>query len=239
MDPSGWRSSPATKIEPPIETQAMIAEYTALREEINNNSSVIAQVFTISITGAVVILGFGIEQKLWTICLVPALLLLPSLLFISSQLESTVRIAAYIAVFIEPNPSVRKYMAWETALGHTRKGNGKSKGKGRDRSRLYYLRSVLGIYLMGLLACVIVGALVLGTVPGATSVPTFTSIDQFVTAPFVQYAASSIVILVLSMVTVMVAYQAFSDRRIRHYKDQWRETLAELRAESAKDGGDQ
>lgn len=85
------------------------SEYEALRQEIITNAEMIAEVFTISITVAVMIIGYGIqrtqEQKgeasrgLLFLC--PLGILIPSLWFIFSQLESTVQIATYIQTFLE------------------------------------------------------------------------------------------------------------------------------------------
>jgi hypothetical protein len=97
------------------------SEYEALRQEIIANAAIIADVFTISITAAVVILGYGIQREQeteevtgsWLLFLCPLGILAPSLWFISSQLESTVQIATYIQTFIETGQDV---LNWETRL---------------------------------------------------------------------------------------------------------------------------
>ena len=97
------------------------SEYEALRQEIIANAGIIADVFTISITAAVVILGYGVQREQetegdtgsWLLFLCPLAILAPSLWFISSQLESTVRIATYIQTFIETG---QELLNWETRL---------------------------------------------------------------------------------------------------------------------------
>ena len=47
----------------PIILELDFSEYEALRQEIIANAGIIADVFTISITAAVVILGYGIQRE--------------------------------------------------------------------------------------------------------------------------------------------------------------------------------
>ena len=109
------------------------SEYEALRQEIIANPGIIAEIFTISVTAAVVILGYGIQREQetegytgsWLLFLCPLGILLPSLWFISSQLESTVQIATYIQTFIEKGQEV---LNWETRLFLLRQA-GTSPGK--------------------------------------------------------------------------------------------------------------
>ena len=97
------------------------SEYEDLRQEIIANAGIIAEVFTISITAAVVILGYGFQREQeteedtgsWLLFLCPLGILVPSLWFISSQLESTVQIATYIQTFIEKGQAA---LNWETRL---------------------------------------------------------------------------------------------------------------------------
>ena len=104
-----------------IITELEFSEYEALRQEIIANAGIIADVFTISITAAVVILGYGIQREQetegdtgsWLLFLCPLGILAPSLWFISSQLESTVQIATYIQTFLEKRQDV---LNWETRL---------------------------------------------------------------------------------------------------------------------------
>ena len=109
------------------------SEYEALRQEIIANAGIIADVFTISITAVVLILGYGIQREQeteedtgsWLLFLCPLAILAPSLWFISSQLESTVQIATYIQTFLEKGQDV---LNWETRLSLLRQA-GTSLGK--------------------------------------------------------------------------------------------------------------
>ena len=102
------------------------SEYEALRQEIIANAGIIADVFTVSITAAVVILGYGIQREQetegdtgsWLLFLCPLAILAPSLWFISSQLESTVQIATYIQTFLEEGQDL---LNWETRLSLLRR----------------------------------------------------------------------------------------------------------------------
>ena len=104
------------------------SEYEALRQEIITNAGVTAEIFTISITAAVVILGYGIQRETetegytgsWLLFLCPLGILIPSLFFISSQLESTIQIATYIQTFIEKGQDL---LNWETRLALLRQAS--------------------------------------------------------------------------------------------------------------------
>lgn len=129
------------------------SEYEALRQEIIANAGVIAEIFTISVTAAVVILGYGIQREQetegytgsWLLFLCPLGILLPSLWFISSQLESTVQIATYIQTFIEKGQDV---LNWETRLFLLRQA-GTSPGKlyTFSISTVYVALGVVSLYL--------------------------------------------------------------------------------------------
>ncbi len=85
-------------------------EYQYLYDEIKSNSQHCANIFTISITVTASLIGYGISSGTWGIFLAPFVLLIPALFFLSSQMESTVKNAAYILVFIEPQ---QKSISWE------------------------------------------------------------------------------------------------------------------------------
>ena len=96
----------------------LIAEYNMLQDEIKTNSQVTAQIFTVTITAAGLLIGYGLQARSWIIFFSPFAILLPSLWFISSQLESTIRIATYIKIFIEPKING---LEWENRLCQLRK----------------------------------------------------------------------------------------------------------------------
>jgi predicted neutral ceramidase superfamily lipid hydrolase len=115
--------------------ETLITEYNSLREEIKNNSQVTAQIFTVTITATALLIGYATQTKNWIVFLSPFAVLIPSLWFISSQLESTIRIATYIKTFIEPKI---EDLNWENKLFQLRRS-------GMMPERKYTL-SITGIY---------------------------------------------------------------------------------------------
>ena len=104
-----------------METQdVLIAEYNSLREEIQSNSRLTAQIFTVAMTASASLIGYGLQASNWIVFLSPFAILLPSLYFISSQLETTTRIAAYIQTTIEPKLNG---LNWETEWLRIRERN--------------------------------------------------------------------------------------------------------------------
>jgi hypothetical protein len=88
-----------------------------LQAEIASNSTSVANVFTVSATATAALIGYGLQSENWLVFLSPFALLLPSPWFVSSQLESTTRIATYIRTFIEPEV---EGLAWENRLATLR-----------------------------------------------------------------------------------------------------------------------
>ena len=88
-------------------------EYSSLRAEIDRNSHIVTTVFlaNITVTAALIGYGLGLDKIIGAIFLSPFAIIIPALFFLSSQLESTTRIAAYIKVFFEDNSDELK---WET-----------------------------------------------------------------------------------------------------------------------------
>lgn len=117
----------------------LIAEYNSLRGEIQGNAQRIATMVAFTVTTVSGILGFALQNKNQHLFLVPFLILVPSLLFINSQLISTARISAYLRYFVEPKT---EDLNWETCLT----------GKGLKR---LYLYSVWGLYLVMEMMCLV------------------------------------------------------------------------------------
>jgi hypothetical protein len=86
-------------------------EYKQLRDEIGRNSQVTQNVFVASATVTAALIGYGLNSVLGTVFMAPFAILIPSVFFLTSQLESTTRIAAYIVVFLEAESVDLK---WET-----------------------------------------------------------------------------------------------------------------------------
>src|SRR4030042_3520296 len=76
-------------------------EYKHLYQEIGSNSQISQNVFVANVTVTAALIGYGLNNQTGSIFLAPFAILIPSLFFIASQLDSTTRIAAYILVFLE------------------------------------------------------------------------------------------------------------------------------------------
>jgi hypothetical protein len=193
-------NSPANKDE----RDFTVAEYEALRTEMLSNAQIVSQVFTVTITGVAALIGFGVQTGNVYLFLVPPLFLLPSLLFIASQLEALLRIAAYIQVFIEPD---RPGMHWETALSRLRLT--------QDRSRRSYIFSIIGIYLILILICLALPWFFLHTF----SVPL--DISAASRSVPVQIMVASILILAATLVAVLQTSGSYSGDRLKNYQKEW------------------
>lgn len=86
-------------------------EYKNLYQEIGRNSQISQNVFVANVAVTATLIGFGLTQKIGAIFFAPFAILVPSLFFVASQLESTTRIAAYLVVFFENNSTE---LHWET-----------------------------------------------------------------------------------------------------------------------------
>jgi len=95
-----------------------IEEYKHLYAEIGRNSQISQNVFVANVAVTSGLIGYGLDSGLADIFLTPFAIIIPSLFFLSSQFESTTRIAAYITVFHETE---NQYLNWETRWLEIRK----------------------------------------------------------------------------------------------------------------------
>ena len=95
-------------------------EYRTLRGEIDRNSQITTTVFMATVTVTSALIGYGLSSEIGPIFLSPFAIIIPSLFFITSQLESTTRIGTYIMVFLEP---VSEGLDWETRWFEIRQKN--------------------------------------------------------------------------------------------------------------------
>ncbi len=86
-------------------------EYDQLYSEIARNSQICSNIFLGNISVTAILIGFGLEYSNSLLFLSPFAMIIPSLLFIASQMESTTRIASYIKIFHEKTLEGPK---WET-----------------------------------------------------------------------------------------------------------------------------
>lgn len=119
-----------------------IEEYRHLYQEIGRNAQVSQNVFVANFTVTAALIGYGLSEPTGPIFLAPFAILVPSLFFLASQLESTTRIAAYLLVFFE---SDSKEFRWETRWLKLRK-------RGLLPAQRMYTLSLSGLY--GLLSIV-------------------------------------------------------------------------------------
>ena len=88
-------------------------EYEMLRQEILDNSQIIAQYNALLYTVTVAILAFSFEKESPFLCLVPYVAIIPIYLLAEEQRKTTARIASYMIVFLEANNNEHQ---WETRL---------------------------------------------------------------------------------------------------------------------------
>ncbi len=77
-------------------------EYKTLRNEISENSKIVFSIFLANTTVTASLIGYALSKTSGPIFLSPFAILIPSMFYIASQLESTTRISQYIRVFLEP-----------------------------------------------------------------------------------------------------------------------------------------
>lgn len=120
-------------------------DYRILYAEIDRNSQITTTVFLAAITVTSALIGYGLSSGLGPIFLSPFAIIIPSLFFITSQLEATTRIGAYIMVFLEADSEELK---WQTRWFEI-----------RERKLLPHARkytfSISGLYGALALACII------------------------------------------------------------------------------------
>lgn len=77
-------------------------EYNNLKNEIEENSKITSNLFIANVTITATLIGLGLSASTkGLILLTPFIVLIPSVLFIVSKLESTTRISSYLRIFIE------------------------------------------------------------------------------------------------------------------------------------------
>ena len=86
-------------------------EYKTLYGEIGRNSQICQHVFLANVAVTAGLIGYGLDSGIGVVFLAPFAIIIPSLFFLASQLESTTRIAAYILVFFE---QTQGEFNWET-----------------------------------------------------------------------------------------------------------------------------
>ncbi|MFC1915318.1 hypothetical protein ACFLW4_01285 [Chloroflexota bacterium] len=125
--------------------ERQLEDYRTLYAEIDRNSQISTTVFLAAITVTSALIGYGLSSGIGPIFLSPFAIIIPSILFITSQLESTTRIAAYIMVFLETGS---EELNWQTRWFEIRRR------KLLPRVRKYTF-SISGLYGALAIACII------------------------------------------------------------------------------------
>lgn len=167
-------------------------EYETLRAEVDRNSQITATVFLANITVTAALIGYGLSSKLGPIFLSPFAIIIPSLFFISSQLESTTRIAAYILVFFEADS---KELNWETRWLEIRQ-------KGLLPHKRKYTFSLSGLY-------------------GALSVGCIMLAGFFWPMDWWMYGTAVVLIALLVLFGILSLSRAFSLQFCKQYVEAW------------------
>jgi hypothetical protein len=95
-------------------TNDALKEYELLRAEIMENSRLVATVFIANTGVTSTLIAFALSRNSGggPIFLAPLAILIPSLLFIGSQLEQTTIISQYLRIILEPKLGVRWQTNW-------------------------------------------------------------------------------------------------------------------------------
>ena len=179
-------------------------EYETLRAEIDRNSQLTATVFLATVTVTSALIGYGLSSKLGPIFLSPFAIIIPSLFFISSQLESTTRIAAYIMVFFETDS---EELNWETRWLKIRQS-------GLLPRKRRYTFSISGLY----------GTLSAGCI---TLAGFYWNIDWWM------YGIAASLIALLVSFAILSLYRTFTLQFYEQYVEVWTKLKREERSERA------
>jgi hypothetical protein len=204
----------------------LVAEYTGLRDEINSNSMVAAQTVTIAFTAAVAFISFGLERQNWVIFFAPVVLNTILAVFVASQYDSTVRIAAYIRRRFEEGAFTE--LMWESGMNVIR-----TRFK-KDLPTFSYISSLtLTFILLNVTSCALsvyffqqtFGSPLDGLAArGATDASYFAYL----------LVGGWLIALALSFLVVNKLRRSFSARRFDHHYTLWVEALAIVAQESSQ-----
>jgi uncharacterized protein YqhQ len=167
-------------------------EYRTLYAEIDRDSQITTTVFLATITVTSALIGYGLSSGLGPVFLSPFVVIIPALFFLTSKLESTMRIAAYIMVFLETGSET---LNWQTRWFEIRRNSL------LPHARKYTL-SISGLY----------GALAVACISLAFAYWNMTLwVFLLIVAP----------LIVLTLLGVLYLRRAFSFKFCQHYVDRW------------------
>ncbi len=177
-------------------------EYKTLRSEIAENSRVVSTIFIANTTVTASLIGFGLSSKWGPIFLSPFAILIPSMFYLASQLESTTRISQYLRVFLEPQLERRWQNRWYDLRAH-----------GLMPHRRKYILAVTSLYGALGLVCLILAYL-------------YWNSDELW-----QFTVAAIVIVPLKSIGILSVRHAFSMSLRNSYAKAWIQLNTQQRAE--------
>jgi len=127
----------------------VLAEYNALRYEINHLNGLASSALHVSALASLAIIGYLLQLKSLNLLLfpIPFLVIIPSLFIIISRIQAVMRVSGYIRVFLE-NPGglsyENRYLKWMSKVSASGKRIGFA-----FRETIFYLHLGLGLLSIG------------------------------------------------------------------------------------------
>ncbi len=187
------------------------SSFEALNTEMRSNSDIVARLVIVAATGSATVVGFGVQLEESGVFLAAFTILLPAILFVSSQMDSTARIAAYISVKYE---STATNVSWETDLMAFRafkEGSNNYSERPRRWSIRQYELSAFGMF--GIIGCSCV-------------VLAFYFLDYGSRRSIIAITVFSVAALGLLFYALRVAVLVSSPAAIEKHRDTWTDVLS-------------
>lgn len=127
----------------------ILAEYKALREEIDHLNGLASSALNVSVLASLTAIGYLLQLKSLDLLLfpIPFLIIFPSLFIIISRFQAVMRVSGYIRVFLEREGGLsyeNRYLKWMSKVSTSGKRIGFS-----FRETIFYLHLGLGILSIG------------------------------------------------------------------------------------------
>jgi len=127
-------------------TEEQKLEYQEIRDEYALLSQMISTTLNFSVAGSLALLSFlGTKEVAFGLFVLPLLIIYPACFIIISRIQSILRLAAYLIVFIEPKSELK----FETRL---------LKAQSRKKAKLRFSKTIIWVFF-GLL-CIDIGLFV-------------------------------------------------------------------------------
>jgi len=129
----------------------VLAEFNALRDEINNLNNLVSSILQISMVASLGLLSYIIQLEKSEISLLwfpaPFLIIIPSLFIILSRFQSIMRVSGYIRAFLEKSDGLsyeNRYIKWLKFVSKSGNKLGFS-----YRETIFYLYISIGLLSIG------------------------------------------------------------------------------------------